>query len=278
MKTIKFIIAAALLLSCYTQVSAQEITVRNIWAEEQNSSIAVHYTLVAEKPADVILQYSIDSGRTWFDCKSVTGDLQSQTTGFKTIIWDCRQDGFEKGNLLFNVIVDKHQSPARKNVLGLDLGIGARKVVQEWGTFFDAGIRWTHNFSPYFGWDIVNLKFQGFVKGDFINNGLLQGMTGLRCYTKNFAKDMKGYAAVKAGYGYQPYLKQHSGGGSGFVYELEVGMHITKSLFAGFVYNAQNLHGDNFDAVIPDAGYYFINGGHFKINSSYLGLRVGYNF
>jgi len=65
----------------------------------QNQDIAVHYTLDAKQPANVNLQYSIDNGLTWHNCQNVTGDLLSQTTGDKTIIWDCLQDGYEKGSL-----------------------------------------------------------------------------------------------------------------------------------------------------------------------------------
>lgn len=140
----------------------------------------------------------------------------------------------------------------KKNVFGLDLGIGARKV-NEWGTFIDFGIRYTYNFSPNIGWDIVNLKYQYFAKGDF-DDGLIQVMTGLRCYTNNLSNNIKGFASLKAGFGYQPYL-----GDSGFGYELEIGLNLTKTISVGFVYNGQNLQGKN-------------------INCDYAGLRIGFNF
>jgi len=262
MKIIKLIAVAALLISWSSKIYAQEISVRNIWAEEQNSSIAVHYTLVAEKPADVILQYSIDNGRTWFDCKSVTGDLQSQMTGFKTIIWDCRQDGFEKGNLLFNVIANKKPTQYyKKNAFGMDLGIGTRNTYYGDGgrAIFDVGIRWIHNFSPYIGLEIVNLRFKGDVKGDSINKGLLQAMSGLRVYTSNFTKNMKGYASIKIGYSYQ--LGTYPGGQ--FTFETEAGVYLTKNLFTGFVYNPQYIH---------------TGPRHESSMCHYVGWRIGYEF
>lgn len=104
MKTTKFIIITSFLISCYLQVCAQKISIDIVGQEVQNNYIAVHYTLATTQPVEVILQYSIDNGKFWLDCKSVTGDLKYQTSGNKTIFWDCRKDGWEKGSLLFRVI------------------------------------------------------------------------------------------------------------------------------------------------------------------------------
>jgi len=71
----------------------------------------------------------------------------------------------------------------KKDVFGVDLGIGALKMY-EWGTFIDLGIRWTHNFSPNIGLDIVNVKFQGYTKGSFGNDGVFHVMTGVRTLQK----------------------------------------------------------------------------------------------
>ena len=257
MQNIKIIATTAFLFSCCLQVCAQTVSVGNVWAEVQDQQIAVHYTLASEQPADLSLQYSIDNKRTWFNCKSVSGDLQSQTTGNKTILWDCRQDGFEKGNLFFQVVVNKRsKSISKKNVFGLDLGIGARKV-NEWGVSPELGIRYTHHFSPSIAWDIVNLKMQIPLKKELsLKDGLFQAMTGLRMY----APTIKGYASLKAGYGNQPALAA-----SGFACELETGIHLTKTLFTGLVYNSQNLQGK-------------WEGDNFNFNSSCIGLRIGLNF
>jgi hypothetical protein len=85
-------------------------------------------------------------------------------------------------------------------------------------------------------------------------------MTGARGYSPVFYKEMKGYASFKVGYGYQPSLEA-----GGFAYEFEIGLHITKTIFTGFVYNSQNLRGTLYD-------------NDYSLNSSYTGWRIGFNF
>ena len=269
MRNIKLVAIIALLFFGYLPICAQTASVSRVWAEEQNRYIAVHYTLTTGQPANVSLQYSFDDGRNWFNCRSVTGDLQSQTTGNKVIIWDCRKDGYEKGSLLFRVIANERAyspppsfhpgSNYKKHVFGLDLGLGARKL-NEWGTFLDLGIRYTLNFSPYIGWDVANLRLQEYVKSPALENSLIQVTTGLRAYTQAFSRDAKGYGSLKAGYGFQPSL--HA---SGFAYELELGFHLTRTFFMGLVYNGQNLQGE-------------WEGLDFNMNCAYAGLRLGFNF
>jgi len=165
----------------------------------------------------------------------------------------------------------KSKSDYKKNVFGLDLGIGARKApltseIDEWGTFIDFGIHYTHNFSRYFGVDIFNLKFQGYTQGGgFGEHGLFQAMTGIRAYTKNFAKDIKGTAALKVGYGYQPHLSLSD---SGVAWDFEIGLNFTKKLFAGFVFNCQALNNNYLlDGSIQSGLSYY-----------YYGGRISYNF
>ena len=145
MKIIKHVISTALLFCCYLQVCAQT-GITGIWPEAQNTNIAVHYTLVTRQPVDLNLQYSNDDGKTWHDCKSVTGDLKNQRTGSKTILWDCRKDGFESGSLLFKVVAPKAAN-YRKNCFGLDLGYG-QAVGSDAPACVDFGIRYTRNFPP----------------------------------------------------------------------------------------------------------------------------------
>ena len=281
-----------------------QTSIGKVWPEVQNQRIAVHYTLATAQPADVKLQYtySIDQGRTWLDCKSVTGDLRSQTSGNKTIIWDCWQDGVDTGSLAFlsfNVVIEKapetiqptssKKKTYRKNLFGLDLGIGARNV-NEWGTFAELGIRYTHNFSPYIGWDVINVKIQDLLPAPAPENCLGQIMTGLRLYspplgkivntTSNFTNNIKGYASFKAGVGIQPYLEA-----SGLAYELEIGVHLTKTFFIGLVYNFQKHEGELWQDSGSDYYYYYYdfynyedNYHYFNFNSSYIGLRIGFNF
>ena len=103
MKIIKFIpLFPALLLICCLPAHAQT-SISRVWAEVENRQIVVHYTLVTQQPADVTLQYSMDNGNAWFDCQSISGHLQSQTSGDKTIVWDCLRDGYTQGSVLFKV-------------------------------------------------------------------------------------------------------------------------------------------------------------------------------
>ena len=149
----------------------------------------------------------------------------------------------------------------KKSVFGIDVGVGTRNIKNsEWGsyqlgTFIDAGIRFTRNFSPYIGWDLFTLKCQVHSK-----EYIAQAMTGLRAFTPAFIKEVKGYAGFKAGYGMLFKLED-----SGLVYEFEAGIYLTKMFSIGFAYNAQHLKGTFSDQY-----------SHF--NSGYTGLRIGIDF
>lgn len=78
-------------------------TVSNVWAEVKNARILVHYTLNTHKATDVELYYSDKSGYTWQQCNSISGNVQQQTSGSKTIVWDCLFDGVLQGDFLFQV-------------------------------------------------------------------------------------------------------------------------------------------------------------------------------
>ena len=93
------------LLAVYLSASAQSTAVSGVWAEMQNSRVAVHYSLSTNKPADLNLEYSIDDGRSWLPCKTISGDLSAQTSGNKTIVWDCIADNIITGTFVFKVNV-----------------------------------------------------------------------------------------------------------------------------------------------------------------------------
>ena len=148
----------------------------------------------------------------------------------------------------------------KKNTLGLDVGIGARKV-NEWAAFPELGLRWSHRFSPRLGWDVVNIKMQAILKEEFsLEDCLLQGMTGVRAFSPAFTNNLKGYAALKVGVGYQPHLAA-----TGFAGELEIGLQPVNTLCIGFVVNLQNLKGS-------------WEGSDFKLNSAFVGVRTGFFF
>ena len=246
-------------------LSAKTITISNISnvrAEVQEQQIAVHYVLDSKQAVDVKLQYSIDYGRTWFDCKSITGDLQAQTSGRKTILWDCRKDGFEKGSLMFQVILTPKsilRATYKKKTFGLALGIGSQWITELGkNTYGSLNLGWTINFSRYIGWDIFTVNI--IVPYDY---GLC-AMTGLRFYAPNLIKNKKGYAAIKAGYCYGHYsFEDHQVGGYGLAYELETGLQLSKRLFIGLTYSAQK----SYEPIAPNVSFI-----HFA------GLRMGWNF
>jgi len=157
-------------------------------------------------------------------------------------------------------------SDYKKGVFGLDLGYGSRKMDDvKWGDFLDLGIRVTHNFSPYIGWDIISVKYQALTDDiSSFDEALIQGMTGVKGYSPAFYKNMKGYASFKLGYGYQSSLNA-----SGFAYEIELGVYFTRTVFLGFVYNSQSLKG-----TLDDYDYSY----DYNFKCGYTGLRIGFDF
>jgi len=159
----------------------------------------------------------------------------------------------------------KPDATFRKNVFGADVGLGSRNLktdgqgTYQLGTTLDLGLRYTFHFSPHFGWDAANLKLQAVMDKDG-KESIIQFMTGIRAYTPTFAKNMKGYASLKAGYGKLLKLDE-----AGFAYELEIGAYLSKIISLGFAYNAQSLQGK-----------FSEQSGNF--NSAYAGLRLGVSF
>jgi hypothetical protein len=153
-----------------------------------------------------------------------------------------------------------------KNDFALDLGIGSRDMEKvDWGTFADLGFRFLHNYSPYLGWDIFNVKIQGNTEYlSDIDEYLFQLMSGIRGHSPTFFKNMKGYGSLKFGLGYQPYLES-----AGFAYEFEIGLHLNKTVFLGFVYNSQYLKG-----TVYDGSYSY----DFDATCPYAGVRIGFSF
>ena len=75
----------------YTTLQAQQMT--NMQTRFTGSHVEVYYTLTTNVPTPVELLYSTDGGHTFKTCRTVTGDLQSQTSGNKKITWECAEDG-----------------------------------------------------------------------------------------------------------------------------------------------------------------------------------------
>ncbi|MCL2291178.1 MAG: hypothetical protein FWC34_10860 [Bacteroidetes bacterium] len=110
----KLFILSILLTFTFT-LSAQNVFISGIKAEVQGTKIAVHFKLNTDRSADLELYYSMDDGRTWLPCKTITGNIEAQTSGNKTIIWDCLQDGILQGDLVFNVKGIQKNAPISQN-------------------------------------------------------------------------------------------------------------------------------------------------------------------
>ena len=87
---------------------AQKYFIRDFSAEVQDSLITVHFQLFAKNPVDLGMSCSKDSMRTWVFCKTISGDIERQTFGNKTIVWNFLKDDFILedsllNNLLFRV-------------------------------------------------------------------------------------------------------------------------------------------------------------------------------
>ena len=301
MKKIGFLLFFLTFTLCLGAQTRSISNISNVWSEVQNQQIAVHYVIDSKQAVDVTLQYSVDNGRTWFDCESVTGDLQAQTTGSKTILWNCRKDGFENGSLLFNVVLTPKsvlRATYKKNTFGLGVGIGSLWTTMEPPRKIDPDFNlcWTRNFSPSIGWDVFTFNFHIHECYSY------RAMTGIRVYAPNLLKNMKGYAALNAGYAFGKYWLydySHAGKyrwdyqkeyeyqyhleGGGFTYELEMGLHLNKYFFIGLTYSAHKVHGQ----LRPGFDYYYNYGDYGKIVPvsldyfhnfiNYAGIRIGLN-
>jgi hypothetical protein len=115
-----------------------------------------------------------------------------------------------------------------KNAFGLDLGIGFVNATKQFNVLpaYDIGIRYLHNFSPYFGADFIKISFKYSKKDgglgvfpnvykleindnerhipEYVNykdysSGHIQFLTGVRGNTPTFYKCMSGYGAFRLG-------------------------------------------------------------------------------
>lgn len=142
------------------------------------------------------------------------------------------------------------------NCFGVDVGFGG---VAGLGACTDVSVRWLHNFSPYFGWDVIDVKgiYGSGVRG-------VQAMTGIHLQTAQLvnlkklpllkktslaSKNMPLYGAFRMG-----------GNTTGMCYEIESGINLTKSFFVGLAYNHQ---GGTYDDV--------------NLSMNYFAFRAGFN-
>ncbi|MDR1023665.1 MAG: hypothetical protein LBL94_10405 [Prevotellaceae bacterium] len=147
--------------------------------------------------------------------------------------------------------------------LGVDVGFGG---ISGLGAAVDVNVRWLHNFTPHFGWEVIGVKG---IYGSGVYG--MQAMTGVHLQTSQFINPKK-----------IPLLKHFSQldkkmslygdyrigvNTTGMCYEIAAGMNFTKKFFVGLAYNHQG--GDtesstNYDRV--------------NLDMNYVALRTGFNF
>ena len=180
------------------------------------------------------------------------------------------------------------------NAFGLDLGIGAIHDEEGLGTAdriptFDLGLRYLHNFLPYFGVDFFKFNNKFSYKNGFSEypdqsyfGYNFQLMMGVRGNSPTFAKCMHGYGAFRLGYGgnveyisaedyyygsYDTWLS-----GSGFCFEFEFGLNITRTFFVAYAFNHQGGTRSVFESDLD------IIDMKFPISVTSHAFRIGFNF
>jgi formylglycine-generating enzyme required for sulfatase activity len=100
------IVFFAIMLLCCTfceMTAAQSIS--RLIARYIDCQVVVKFNLTVADSAgtQLTLVYSGDNGITWLPCITVSGDTGIQTSGDKTIVWDCKADGVGYGVVEFRV-------------------------------------------------------------------------------------------------------------------------------------------------------------------------------
>jgi len=105
----KIILFFFLGIAC-TTLQAQQIS--NMKTRFTGSRVEVNYTLKTNAPANIELLYSTDKGYTFQPCHAISGNLQSQTSGNKKMIWDCAEDGIIVANVVLklNIKMDREMN------------------------------------------------------------------------------------------------------------------------------------------------------------------------
>lgn len=138
----------------------------------------------------------------------------------------------------------------KENRFAVDLGIGSAKGANG---IFDIGLRYQKNFLPYLAWDAIGIK--AMVSTDYFDelwtHTLLQAMTGFRGTSPAFYKNISGYVALDAGYGY--HIENDYGG---VCCEFNAGLNLCKNIYIGYALNFQKANlktyvmGNNFSTTM----------------------------
>ena len=125
----KTIITFFFLGIAYSTLNAQPIS--NMKTRFTGSNVEVSYTLTTNVPGNIELQYSTDKGRTYQTCHSVKGDLHSQTSGNKIIIWECAEDGVIVADVMLKLNFKTGQNTELNTLMNVEIEM----VFVEGGTF-----------------------------------------------------------------------------------------------------------------------------------------------
>jgi len=158
---------------------------------------------------------------------------------------------------------------AKKNAFGLDIGLGGSFLELEkkkFETLFAPalGIRVLHHFNPYFGMDFFKINWITDVLTTGKNKVMyarLQIMPGFRGNSPTFFKCMSVYAVFRIGYGMK--FEEKSSNFEGLCLETELGVNLTRTIFAGFAYNYHKYFEKKFD---------------YNLATHTLSFRLGFNF
>lgn len=146
---------------------------------------------------------------------------------------------------------DDGGSDMKRNQLGVDLSVGKMADV-DGKVGFTGGVRYQYNVHRYVGIDLIGVNYVGqTVNNEGLGPSILQGLIGLRAKTPYFYEDFAGYLGVRMGYGHDFWLEE-----GGLAMEVNVGMHISEHLLAGYVFNMQKVNlGDGFSGKYKFHGF-----------------------
>jgi len=84
---------------------AQKYQIIDFKAEIQDTVIVVNFGLLTKSPVDLGMFWKTDSASKWIICKTISGDIEAQTLGRKTIFWDYVKDGVQEEELFNNKLL-----------------------------------------------------------------------------------------------------------------------------------------------------------------------------
>jgi hypothetical protein len=139
----------------------------------------------------------------------------------------------------------KYQPHAFGIEMSYGLGISNERYDDTYSFGLDASIRYTWNFIPYVGWDVIKLKFS--TNNEFEQIAYINALSGIRFATPRFGqnKTTHFYTAFRFGAAYYKdyftynYVFYHPGNEFGFTWECDLGIHL-KHFFVNIKYSSLN--------------------------------------